>query len=269
VIPAFTLGEDDRDVERRVAHHLSRKGVLSLVCAVAAVLLFCYLFIFPSCKAQRDIVVSQENLRSIHGAAMLYASDNNDGLPPAYERIAADTPLLDSKRRPVTWAALAMGYIDGTRLTNPASRAAWSVEVSDVRPDRKGQLVRLDYGLAAPLDAARTYDIGNRSAVLFAETISSGASYSLDPFPLSCDRDGFLIGFADGNYPGPPSREARYATRLAFTAPDKTDNPGAMDALHGDRGTLAVSVDGGILSLLPTDQLLPRVGTLSRWNPNR
>lgn len=271
MIPLFTIQDEDRDVERRASEHVNlRKFFLASAFVFVCVLLLSTP-LYLQCLAKRNVVVTQENLRSIFQGTRMYAEANNEGLPLAYEMASPDMPALDSRDRPIIWATHIMGYVDPRKFKNPKTPLDWQVTISSQNPQNRGEPTPVGYGITLPLSAARLYEISNLSAVLFAETISGGKSGSLNPLPLKIRADGFLIGFDDTNFPGlGPNKDSRYATRLAFTRPDSSTPILQMHPIHAD-ATYAISAEGRILYLSPADQIVQKIGTLPTgiWAPFR
>lgn len=241
-------------------------GTVIFVCLI---LLFTPFYL--QCLAKRNAVVTQENLRAIFQGSRMYAEANNEGLPLAYEVAEPDMPVLDPRKRPIIWATQVMGYVDPSRFRNPKTPLEWQVTISSINPRNRGEPTPVGYGIALPLSAARLYEVNNLHSVLFAETISAGKRGSLNPLPLRLEDDGFLIGFDDTNFPGlGPTKESNYATRLAFTRPNPETSVTSMDPIHAD-ATFAISIEGRIIRLTSSDQIVQKTGTLPSgiWAPFR
>lgn len=267
----FAIDDEDRDIERRTSEHVNIGRFFLWSLFVLGVVIGLSTPIYLSCLARTRLVVSKTNLQFLHQGVLLYAAANDDGLPPVYELAAADTPRLDSQKRPITWATQVMGYIDSSRFRNPKTQRDAQTIITDITPKNKGGEALLGYGMTLSLSTGRLYDVSNRGSVLFAESMSTGKSGSLNPLPLKSRQDGFMIGFDDTNLPGGgPTRVSEFATRLAFTRSSESTQIAAMQPLHLE-GTIAISVDGSLIYLKPSDQFVQKAGTLPTglWAPFR
>ncbi len=267
----FAIDEEDRDIERRSSEHV-QLGKFFLRGAIAfAILLLIFTPVYLNCRQQMLRVVTQENLRTLFQGVSLYADANNEGLPPLYERAGPEMPVIDRNGNPIIWATHVMGYVEAYRLRNPKTPQDSQVRLTVSTTSSGSSTTYLGYGMASSLDTTRLYDITNKDSVLFAETTSGGRNGSLNPLPLAFASDGFMIGFDDTNLPGAgPTRDSQFATRLAFSSRGGTNSISDMEPLHED-GTLAISADGRILYLKPSDQIVQKAGTLPTglWAPFR
>ncbi len=263
----FTVDEDERDTERRSSPYMSRKE-FRIILMGFLILLVPFYFLYGSCKRDRDFVVSKENLHAMFGAISLYAQDNNEGLPTVFQKEADGTVLIDGYGRPVVWANLVLSYMDAKKMNNPSSEMEWDVEIT--RPSSGGEGTQLSYGMLSSLSTARFYDVNNPSeCVLLAESISSGLGNSLNPMPLGVKKDGFCIGYDDSN--GMLTERSNYSTRVAFFGIEPKAKMNQLTSIHGDKGTLAISVSGTLRVLRSIDLTIPRNGktAVGPWAPFR
>jgi hypothetical protein len=232
--------DDDRDIERRGQHYVTRKDMLIFGGIAVVVIVLAYLFVIVPWKKDRDFKASQSNLRALSRAIGLYAEANNDGLPPVYLPGAKD-----SKGRPVTWANQIFGYTARLEIyENSRNPDEGNTVLTHRSPAGETTVVSLSYGMLAATDTARMYEIRDET-ILLAETIGSGVDGSYNPLPLG-GPDGFMIGYDNSN--AFPDGDTQFVTRLAYTSPG--ESPLGLTSVH-EKGTLGIRADGSI-SIFPS-----------------
>lgn len=272
IFPLFVASsdEEDRDIERRKPGHATRKEILRLAVVIFGLTFGTFALFYPGCKAQRDVVVSKERLKAIHAAMLLYAEDNSDGLPTLFEPSPHDRsrPALFGGGVPFTWANKVFEYSvtkDVNSLRNPSCPA----DAESFAYSQSGPPLRVGYGLVAEYGGERMYNVADPDdKVLIAETFSSGYGNSPNPHPIPGVRDGFVIGYSDGNLR--PTQFSEYVTRLAYTRLTEDEMTQGV-AVHGQYGILAISAGGGLITLTPSNARIARQGKLpyGRWVPFR
>lgn len=262
------ISEDDREEKRKRSPLVTRREILFIV-FLTVLSIPIVLYLLRGCKEHRDWVVSKQNLQAIGQAIQVYTHLNNEGLPPIAER-RAEGIVHDRYGKPLIWASQVFGALSvRDAFDNPKLPTEWETEIS--APGGQGESVPLGYGMLSALDTARLYEVARPSnVVLLAETICNGYGNSFDPLPIpGTPKDGFVIGYDDNN--DFPTAKSNYVTRLAFLAENPSIPISAREPLHRGRGTLALTVDGSILVLRASDQVVTKSGTLPTglWAPFR
>ena len=228
--------------------YMSKKDVKWIALVVLA-LIGIMIPIYGQLKETRNQHLCYQNLTQISKAIGVYATQNDDRLPPAYVE-EGNAPMVDSKNRPYTWESLVIGDMN-TRSASFTCDTANSPEASEAQdPESSKNSIFSDYGMYGVYGGAPISHISNPDeAVLIAETSNAGNGETYDPvFFTGKDgkpmrNDGFLIGFSDSNEA--PSKNTTSVTRLAFPGSDGGKFEAEGRSRHKD-GIYVMSVSGSI-----------------------
>jgi hypothetical protein len=238
--------DDDRDVERRGAHYVTPRFMLTVVGIVVVVLVLAYLFVIGPAIENGNFVKSQSRIKAIAQGMNLYAEANNDGLPPVY--LIGEK---DANGRPVTWANQVFDYVGRMEVFNsPALPGEGNTMLTRTLANGTREDVELSYGMLSAADTARRYEIHDDTIIL-AETIGMGVDGSYNPLPLG-GADGFMIGYDNSN--GMPNAESGFVTRLAFTSPGAS--PLGLTPIHS-KGVVGIRADGSLVILSSAAEAFP------------
>ncbi len=208
-----------------------------------------------------------QNFRAISASLGVYMSNNDDRFPPTCER-SGDTPapVADGKGRPYTWASTLTnlaGFDPKRSFSCPAATPPEVMIAEGAFDPQTGGAVDLpmSYGMFAPYDAQPRSAAANAGkAIVIAETASGGANGTFDPVPMAPMggkvRDGFLIGWATGDFPFPTGKNPPPVTRLAIPNSPKGPSSNLTQGRHDDR--IYVLFADGHYTLMKVDQLASR-----------
>lgn len=173
--------------------------------------------VYLSCRGQSYKHVCKQNILGMSKAMNLYASANNDLLPPVYFADNEGKAVADKNGRAFTWASLASEYLgERSDFECPAASPEENSQVQH-RTD-SDKYISLSYGMYLPRGAVSLSSFRNAAtAVLLTETSSSGASNTFNPLPIGSTGtgkayDGFAIGWDTPTL----TMETKWVTRLAF-----------------------------------------------------
>lgn len=147
-------------------------------------------------------------------AMMVYSSDNDGRLPPAYESNRQGDPEVDQDGLAITWVSLVSQYkSDKVSFICPASE---EVEKAYSRSIDGSERIASTYGYYGVYGGQSLELIDDPdSVILLAETSNNGALGTFNPLPFSNTKnDGMVIGWNDSNLE--PSEQTSSVTRLAF-----------------------------------------------------
>ncbi len=229
------------------------------IIAVVVILLIAFMIpIYSGLREGRNKHLCYGNLTQISKAVGLYASQNDDRLPPTYVQ-DGPSPMLDKEGRPFTWASLVAG--------NMNKRSSFRCDSADLKELSQSQdasnsknTLNTAYGMYGVYSGYPIAHIASPdSTALIAETSNLGAMDTYDPVPFigrdgkPIQQDGFLIGYSDGN--GEPSKKTTAVTRLAF--PDTKTGTFEFNgrSRHKD-GIYYLTVSGSILFAKPPAALI-------------
>lgn len=208
-------GPLERTDEQPKSDYLT-KGDLKKLGIAIVVLMVILSPVYILLKQDAEKTLCSRNLKQISTAIGLYASENNDRLPPVYVTAENNSPLIEDGAA-YAWVHLVDGYVrEGTNFFCPSS----SQEQRALVHGSKGK-VEVTYGLYAPLGGEPLAQIADPdNTILIGETANSGAADTYNPVPFRDNSgnvvpfDAFLIGFNDSNELPTPSSQT--VTRLAF-----------------------------------------------------
>ena len=252
--------DDDRDVERRGAHYVTRKFVVTAVGVGAVVLILVYIFVIGPAVENGNWVKAQARIKALAKGLSVYAEANNDGLPPVYLRNTQDI-----NGRPITWANQIFDYVGRMEFFNsPAIPGEGNTILTRTMSDGERLDVALSFGMLASADTARLYEIHD-DAILLAETIGAGVSGSYNPMPLG-GRDGFMIGYDNSNFM--PDAATEFVTRLAFVG--EGYSPLGLKAVR-EKGIVGIRADGSLAIFRTASEAFPVSKTAGapsgQWTP--
>lgn len=218
--------------------------------------------VYLQLRDQSNRVVCQTNLKNISTALQLYATQNDDRFPPAYEFDALRNPAIDAATgAPVIWASHLGDFVNKrTNFYCPVASEAEKMPflLYSATGSEGSRVGKLTYGFYAGLSAMPVSNVRNpNEAILITETSNNGANGTYNPFPFRDENgnplpnDGFLIGWNDNNRMFSSSSSA--VTRLAFSNTANGDfGPNAGKGRH-PKGNNAITVGGGARTLRASD----------------
>lgn len=210
--------ELERTDEQPKSRYLTKRDAIRLVVGLIVLLILLYpVYMILMGNAQNHLCES--NLNQMFHGVDLYATENNDCLPPVYVTAENEAPLIENGSA-YTWVSLIDGYVkDRTVFTCPAADLNAGEGVR-VHTSDGGSLI-LTYGMVAPLGGEPRDQIDSpERTLLLAETSNYGSQNTFDPFPFKDGSgkvvpfDGFIIGYDDSNLL--PTNASRFMTRLSF-----------------------------------------------------
>ena len=235
--------------------YVTRRDIRVVIIGVAV--LFALLTpVYYFFKGETEITLCTRNNEAIGKAIQAYAADNNDQLPPAYERARPGSvdPLL-IQGLPYPWASTIQLYF-------PA-RASFLCPSAD--PDEatlcygrggKKKPIQLTYGMVLGLEFMPVNRIEEPDqTILIAETANKNV---FNPKPLAGGQDGFLIGYDTGNDLSPETLStATKMTRLAFPGTSSGDF-GSESGRRHRHGIRVLYASGRVGWLLPSGAVVER-----------
>lgn len=254
----------------RGSGYATRKDFIIFAIVAAVVLLAAY----PTYLRLREEGLKQAsagNLKAIYDAAGIYAAENGNRFPPAYEQTNGRVPLLiDGKA--VAWPTILQGYLsERYNFRDPASSDEENARVLSF--DTENPEIAVTYGLYSPMSTYPQERVAvPGSTVLFAETINFGARNSFNPYPfIDLDgnvvpQDAFVIGWDNANIDF--DETSRFVSRLAIydVADGNFQSERARTRHKG--GVQAIAVDGRLLRIAPEqaqlEHLPPDLGGIWR-----
>ena len=209
----------ERTDEQPKSSYVSRKDikVVAISLVVLAVVLSPVYFVL---RENRDAFVCKRNIQAISKAISLYATENNDRLPPVFVTADGVTPFVEEDGGIYTWAYLVKPYMkaDASFVCPKASEEECYLD----HDAETGALMPVSYGMYLPMGGMPISSVSNpESAILVAETFSLGARDSYNPHPFLDEngkpvRDGFAVTWDTGNVPPAPGAKITAVTRLAY-----------------------------------------------------
>jgi len=193
--------------------YLTKKDFRRILLGLAIFVLICAP-LYMKLNADRMRYICGQNFHAMSLALTTYTTDNNDCLPPTY--VPEDNtrlPRLDDADRPTTWASIlsTLGGFDVRKYSFSCPAADHSETMIAGGPG--GADLKMAYGMYTGLNVAPMSHLTDSSrTVLITETANDGALKTYDPHPMSRDgkpiRDGFLIGWATGDFDPPADNKA-------------------------------------------------------------
>jgi hypothetical protein len=183
-----------------------------LISAVFLIIGFIPVYLYMREKAWKSTCT--KNLGGIMEAMMLYSTDNDNRLPPAFESDNNGEPSIGPDGTAITWVSVIFPHkSERVNFVCPAADNAEyayssSVDGTDAIPSTYGY-----YSIYAGQNLELVDNPDN--VILLTETATSGAGATYDPLPFSATKnDGIVIGWNDSNLE--PSEQTSAVTRLAF-----------------------------------------------------
>lgn len=250
MILATNVYDPEEEEGRRRPSHVTGKEVrvFAIVAIVAIVLL---VPVYDRLMDLRNSHVCVQNLHAIGTAVSLYATDNNDRLPPLYAATASGEPIVYRANHVFSWVSLLGRYMEArASFEDPAARPEEGV--TNETGEKEGPILS-DYGMFGALSAQPLSNIPSPATEgLIADSSSNGALGTYDPAPFKDSNgkpipDGIVLGFDTSNFTpfdsvGTAFQKARFVTRLAFPDSGKSGFSKTGRTRHPD-GTHVLMAD--------------------------
>jgi hypothetical protein len=193
--------------------YFSKKDAKWMVLVTAFLIVgFIPVYLFMREKAWKSTCT--KNLGGIMEGVMLYATDNDNRLPPTFESTASGEPAVGADGLAITWVSLVQPHkSERVSFVCPAAdkeEYAYSASYDGSTP------IPSTYGYYG-IYASQTLDLIDNpdQVLLLTETANGGANNTYDPMPYKTSKyDGMIIGWDDSN--AEPSENTQAVTRLAF-----------------------------------------------------
>lgn len=253
--------EDDDLQERRRSSYVTRKEWKVIV--IAGLLFGAILFtIYKFAEKESQFHVCTGNFQQMRNAVFVYASSNNDRLPPVFAEDADKEPLLissglSSGEAPYSWVSLIQPAME-VRASFVCPTASPAERVNNLHATDPKANLPSTYGMyrarsAWPLTLIRDPD----HTVIIAETSNRGEGETYNPLPYKSPTDGIAICWSDSNLE--ITKESAFVTRLAFpkSAGGKFSSGGIS---RHSRGINVLFASGRRGLLKPQDAKIERLG---------
>ncbi len=228
------------------SQYMSRKD-LRWIFIIMIVLVGAGMPVWYGMRDQRNKQVCASNIKAIYNSMMLYATLNDDRLPPLYNIGGNGAPMLTGGK-PIVWASLLTQSMN-KRATFSCPSAEDSEKMPALGDDGNKRVdIELTYGMYLPMGSQAHMLLSNpKTTALIAETSNGGAMGTFNPMPFRdlagnvVPFDAFMVGFDNSNVDF--NEDTRWVTRLALRgAPTGEDLKGA-EPRHG-AGIHVMFVDG-------------------------
>ncbi|MCW5937595.1 MAG: hypothetical protein KIT11_09855 [Fimbriimonadaceae bacterium] len=207
-------------------------------------------------KKDAEYAECKRHMHEVWNALSLYATQNNDSLPPTHNQLSNGSPAYFGGY-PVTWVSQIRPFLNGEdSFRCPSSHKEESSE--SLYLEDSSRPLHCDFGMYRGLSTAPTNKVPDpNSVVLIAETSNFGAMKSYNPIPFQDEegqdvtQDGFLIGWDNGNLQF--NKQTKRVTRLAFrnTANGSFLDP-SVEGRHG-KSINAITLSGSLTPLTAGD----------------
>ena len=244
-IPNYDADEPDASKSRGTGY-TSRKDVKWIAVIIVVGLVLSYP-LYKAFAESRDKHVCSTYLKDIGQAALLYAAENGDRLPPLHAVGSGGSPELYGGL-PQVWASVLASYTNSrTEFRCPSATDDETMKAFDLS-ESTGPL-ELTYGMYSAMSTMQPLLLSaTNETLLFVETSNHGAEDTFNPVPyttsvdVAVEFDAFSVGYDTGNFGFDSTTQ--WVTRLAFHGAGKSGYLGPdVRARHGQALNM-IYVDG-------------------------
>lgn len=253
-----TEAYDPSEVEERPrGQYMTRKDLRNVAIIFALILLLLWP-VYSFLKKNTEEHLCTRNIKAIGDALALYAAQNEDHFPMAFEETypGSGVPRINENGAAVCWVTAIAPYArDESIFVCPSAHESEYAMVEGL----DGKTIPCTYGFYVPYSGALKSAAANPGrTIVLAETSNMGARETYDPLKFPDVRqDGFVIGLDNNQFQ--PDEKTTAVTRLAFPGTASGRFTDEADSRHGG-GINVLTVEGSLMQLGPEAAVYERGG---------